>query len=542
MRIVALLLLVALPVLADAPPGRLLSGLGDHHHAIATRSPEAQAFFDQGLRLCFAFNHEEAVHAFEHAAALDPKSPMPHWGIALALGPNINMDVDPDRERAAYAEIQKARGLMRHGSEADRAYVEALTVRYSDAPHPDLKALAVAYEEAMGRLSARFPDDLDAATLYAESTMDLRPWHYWNADGTPAEGTTELLAVLESVLRRDPSHPGANHYYIHAVEASPHPERALASAGRLGALMPGAGHLVHMPSHIYLRTGDYGAAARANEQAVAADQTYAALGGEHPVYDLMYMNHNVHFLAASLALAGRSTEALRAAGELGQRADGVLANVPELDPMMLPPLEAFVAAPTFTALRFHRWDAVLAMPEPDPRLPMARALRPFARAVALAATGKRRDAAAARDAFTAARNALPPGTGFGFNPGARVLDVAAAVLDARLATAAGDRKGALSAWQRAVDAQDLLAYDEPADWYYPVRESLGGALLAAGKPAEAEAVFRADLEHNPRNGRSLFGLAESLRAQKRDADAAWVRAQFEAAWREADGPLVREDL
>jgi tetratricopeptide (TPR) repeat protein len=389
---------------------------------------------------------------------------------------------------------------------------------------------------------ARFPDDVDAATLYAESMMDLRPWHYWNADGTPAEGTPELLAALESVLRRDPTHPGANHYYIHAVEASPHPERALASAERLKDLVPGAGHLVHMPSHIYIRTGDFGAAARANEQAVAADQSYDALGGQHPMYDLMYANHNVHFLAASWALAGRSADASRAAAELGKRATGVLTSMPELDPMMLPPLEAFVAAPTFTALRFHRWDAVLAEPEPDQRLPMARPLRHFARALAFTATGKRRDAAAEKTAFAAAREALPPGTGFGLNPGARVLDVAANVLDARLATAAGDHKLAIAAWHRAVEAQDALNYDEPADWYYPVRESLGGALLAAKQPAEAETVFRADLERNPRNGRSLFGLSEALRAQKRDGDAAWVRRQFEAAWREADGPLAREDL
>ena len=452
------------------------------------------------------------------------------------------MDIDPDRERTAYAAIQKARALARNGSASDRAYVEALSVRYADAKAPDLKALALAYKEAMERLMARFSDDLDAATLYAESMMDLRPWNYWNADGTPAEGTPELLATLESVLRRDPTHPGANHYYIHAVEASPHPERALASASRLADLMPGAGHLVHMPSHIYIRTGDYGAAARANEQAVTADQTYDALGGQHPIYDLMYADHNVHFLAASWALAGRAGDATRAAAELGKRATAVLTNTAELDPMMLPPLEAFVATPTFVALRFRRWAAVLAEPEPDQRLPMAGPLRHFARALAFTATGKRRDTANEKAAFAAAREALPAGTGFGLNPGTRVLDVAAHVLDARLAAAAGDQTLAIAAWRRAVEAQDALNYDEPADWYYPVRESLGGALLAALQPADAEAVFRADLERNPRNGRSLFGLSEALRTQKRDADAAWVRRQFDAAWREADGPLAREDL
>jgi len=274
-----------------AAPVRLMAGLGDHRHPIATAEPEAQRFFDQGLNLVFAFNHEEAVRSFARAAELDPKAAMPRWGIALALGPNINLDVDPARERAAYDAVQKALALARGAPAHERAYVEALARRYANAragdPPIDLKALAADYKNAMGEVVRRYPDDLDAATLYAESAMDLHPWQLWQANGAPTEGTEEIIAVLESVLKRDPLHPGANHYYVHAVEASPYPERALPSAARLETLVPGAGHLVHMPAHIYMRTGDYLRAAHANERAVEADRAYVAEGG-HEMYALMY--------------------------------------------------------------------------------------------------------------------------------------------------------------------------------------------------------------------------------------------------------------
>ncbi len=545
----ALLALLGGPVSAGehdmarpAAPARVMAGLGEHRHPIATANPEAQRFFDQGLNLVFAFNHDEAVRSFARAAALDPKAAMPQWGIALALGPNINLDVDPERERAAYEAVQKALALAPRAPAHERTYVEALARRYSNDPKADLKALAVDYKNAMGELVRRHPDDLDAATLFAESAMDLHPWQLWQADGTPTEGTEEILAVLESVLRRDPLHPGANHYYVHAVESSPHPERALPSAARLETLVPGAGHLVHMPAHIYMRTGDYLRAARANERAVETDRAYVGEGG-HEMYALMYYTHDFHFMAAAYAMAGRGAAAKRAAEEVvATTRTNTPPDVSELGPVGVGMVDLFLATPTFVALRFHDWAAVLAAPAPDQALPVTSALAHFARGMALAATGKTRDARSEREALEAARLALPPDSTFGFSRGADALELAGAILDARLVEAGGKAADALPHWQHAVAVQDRLAYDEPPDWYYPVRESLGGALLRARRPAEAEAVFRADLERNPRNPRSLFGLAESLAAQKKAADAVWVRSAFESAWRDADMQLRIADL
>ena len=527
-----------------SPPGapaRLLPGLGDHRHPIATARPEAQRFFDQGLNLVFAFNHPEAVRSFARAAELDPKAAMPQWGIALALGPNINLDVDADRERAAYEAVQKALVLARHGPAHERAYIEALAHRYANDTKADLKALAVDYKNAMGEVARRYPDDPDAATLYAESAMDLRPWQLWQADGTPSEGTEEILAVLESVLKRDPLHPGANHYYVHAVEASPHPERALPSAARLETLVPGAGHLVHMPAHIYMRTGDYLRAARANERAVEVDRAYVAEGG-HEMYALMYYAHDFHFMAAAYAMAGRGADAKRAAEAVVATTHANAGDMTHLDPAGVAMLDLFLMTPTFVRLRFHDWAGVLAAPPADEGLPAAPGLRHFARGVAFAASRKPREARAEREALEAARRALPADAMFGLSRGPDVLELAAVVLDARLEEAGGDRLRAVRHWQRAVEVQDRLNYDEPPDWYYPVRESLGGALLRAGRPAEAETVFRADLERNPRNPRSLFGLAESLKAQKKAASAAWVQAAFESAWRDADTRLATGEL
>jgi tetratricopeptide (TPR) repeat protein len=518
-----------------ARPATLMRGLGDWHHPIATTSPEAQRFFDQGLRLVYAFNHDEAVRSFARAAELDPKAPMPAWGIALALGPNINLDVDPAREQAAYAAVQKAGALAADGRADERAYVAALARRYSDDPDADLKVLATRYAQEMRALAQRYPDDLDAATLYAESLMDLRPWQLWTADGRPAEGTEEILAVLEGVLRRDPRHLGANHYYIHAVEASPHPERALPCARRLATLAPAAGHLVHMPAHVYMRTGDYDAAVRANEAAVEADRAYLRRAEAGSLYPLLYSTHNLHFLAAAAGMAGRSATAARAAAALA-------AQVTHLAPAgpMAEMAEYFAPTPLFVALRFGRWDTLVRAAAPDPRLGGATALWHFARGVAFAASGAETRARAEREAFDAVRKALPPGARFNLNRTDDVLGVARAVLDARLAQAAGDREQAIAAWRRGVEREDGLVYDEPPAWYYPVRESLGAALFLAGRPDEAERVFRDDLARNPRNGRSLFGLEAALRAQgKPGVDE--VEREFRIAWAGADVRL-RMDL
>jgi tetratricopeptide (TPR) repeat protein len=514
-----------------------MSGLGQHHHVISTSNPQAQRFFDQGLTLVFAFNHEEAARAFQRAAELDPQSAMPYWGIALALGPCINLEVDPPHEKAAYEAIHKAMSLTRNATESERAYIEALATRYSTEHKAHLKQLDVDYARAMRDLSKRYPDDLDAATLYAESLMDLHPWKLWSLDGRPAEDTEEIVAVLESVLRRDPYHSGANHYYIHAVEASPHPERALASARRLETLAPAAGHLVHMPAHTYMRVGDYAAAARSNALAAKTDRVYLRESGTAgSVYDMMYYAHNLHFLCAAESMAGRFAAAKQAADEL----------TAHVGPMVhdMPMAETYLPTPIFVLVRFHRWDEILRLRAPDPRLAMTTAFWHFARGSAAAGKGQIDTAQAERSSLEAARLGTPEDLEFSFyfNKARSFLDLAANMLDARIATARGDQQDALAHWQEAVRIQDDLNYGEPPEWFYPVRESLGGALLQQGKADQAEVVFRADLDGNPRNPRSLFGLLKSLEAQKKGSDAEWVRREFEAAWKNADITLGLGDL
>src|SRR6516164_10160281 len=303
-------------VIAQSKPSILMPGLGQHHHAISTKNAEAQRFFDRGLTLVFGFNHEEAARAFRRASELDPQSAMAFWGIALALGPCINLDVDPPHEKAAYEAVQKALSLAPGATERERAYIQALSHRYSSDPKIDLRKLDAQYANAMRELHQHYPDDLDAATLYAESLMDLHPWKQWTLDGRPTEGTEEIVAVLESVLRRDPNHLGANHYYIHATEASGHPEKALASAERIKTLAPAAGHLVHMPAHAYIRTGDYHGASEANEIAIAADQAYIKANHVNDMYTMMYYPHNLHFLAVSASMEGRLATAKKAANDL----------------------------------------------------------------------------------------------------------------------------------------------------------------------------------------------------------------------------------
>jgi tetratricopeptide (TPR) repeat protein len=439
--------------------------------------------------------------------------------------------VDPAGEKRAFEAARKALSMAAGAPENERAYIEALSKRYSDDPKADLKKLAVDYKNAMGEVMKRYPDDLDAATLYAESMMDLRPWQLWTPDGKPAEGTEEIVRVLESVLKRDPRHIGANHYYIHTVEASPNPERALPSADRLTSLVPNAGHLVHMPAHIYLQTGDYEAAAKANERGAEVDRNYIKTTGATGVYPLMYYSHNLHFLAMVRMAQGRFAEAKKAA-------DQVAANVaPALKDM--PMLEGFSQAPVFVLLRFHRWAEILKLPAPDAKLTISQVVWRYARGVALAATGDAKGAAVEQAAFGEARKLVPAEVPFGLSSSESVLKVADAVLAAHIAS---DARASVEHWKKAVEAQDALSYDEPPDWYYPVRESLGAALLKSGQAAEAEAVFRADLKRNPRSGRSLFGLLESLKAQKKMTDAQWVQSEFDSAWKDSPLRLTIGDL
>jgi tetratricopeptide (TPR) repeat protein len=524
-------------MLAQSRPPALLPGLGQHYHTISTKSSEAQRFFDQGLTLVFAFNHEEAARSFRRAAELDPQSAMAYWGVALALGPCINLDVDPPHERAAYEAVQKAISLSPGVTESERAYIQALAKRYSAVPGANLRKLDEDYAHAMRELSRRYPDDLDAATLYAESLMDLHPWKLWGLDGRPADGTEEIVAVLESVLRRDPNHVGANHYYVHAVEASPHPEWALASARRLETLAPAAGHLVHMPAHTYFRVGDYPASARSNVVAAETDRVYLrGSGTTGSMYDLMYYAHNLHFLAASNSMAGNFADAKRAADELAAHVSDMVTGMPMF--------EVYVPTPTFVLLRFHRWDEVLKLPPPNPSLVMTTAFWHFARGSAAAAKGQIAMAEAEQRSLETARKEMPATAEFSFfsNKAQAFLDLAENILEARITEARGGHKGAIEYWKNAVQIQDRLYYGEPPEWFYPVRESLGAALMLNGQATEAEAVFRADLEQYPRNPRSLFGLLKSLEAQKKIRDAEWVRREFEAAWKNADVTLELGDL
>src|SRR5256885_3886196 len=363
-----------------AVPPRLMSGLGDVHHPVSTKNREAQEFFDQGLKLVYGFNHDEARRSFQRAAELDPKLAMAHWGAALTLGPNYNLPVDPERERAGYDAVQRAVALQENASEPERAYINALTVRYSKDPHVDLHALDRTYKEAMGKLVARYPDDLDAVTLFAESAMNLNPWRLWTADGKPAEGTEEIVATLESVLKRDPNHLGANHYYIHAVEASPHPERALPSAVRLEKLAPAEGHLAHMPSHIYARVGDHFASARCNQAAIAADKKFLSETHGEGVYKLMYYSHNMHFLAFASCMNGNFANAKEAAAKL-------VANVAP-GAKAMSGLEGFIPTPMSVLFAFERWNDLLKLPAPDASLVSTTAIWHSLRGIALANTGQ----------------------------------------------------------------------------------------------------------------------------------------------------------
>ena len=517
-------------------PVTLDPGLTGVHHPIQTTNAEAQQYFDQGLTLVYAFNHEEAVRSFERASALDPASPMPHWGIALALGPNINQDVDPEREKAAYEAAQRASRLAARAPDHERAYVAAILKRYSNDPKADLKALAVQYKDAMRALAQRYPDDLDAATLYAESLMDLHPWQLWSSTGAPTEGTLEIIAALESVLARDARHVGANHYYIHATEASLTPERALESAKRLETLVPAAGHLVHMPAHTYMRTGNYAGALKANAAAAAVDRMYIEAAGSNGFYPTMYYNHNLDFLASAAMMTGQFAQASRAADELVKNVAPLITDMPMVEP--------FGAKKLYVLLRFAKWEDALKLPMPDAKAAVLTALFHFGRGVAHAALGAVAEAGRDRAAFQGATRQVPPDAMIGYNPANAVFLVCDAVLEARLAAASSNLDAAILAWKKAVAAEDALSYDEPADWFYPTRESLGAAYLKARRFEDADRTFREDLERNPDNPRSLFAQWQMVAAASEPDDPMTLvlRRRFMDAWTDADVELKLSDF
>jgi len=529
----AVLFMLVCPIASahDSPPAgdangvALDPGLSRLHHPVSTRKPQAQAYFDQGLRLVYAFNHDAAIKSFERAAALDPNLAMAYWGIALAYGPNINRPMEPPAHKAAYEALQKAIALKPKASPKERAYIDALAKRYNANPDADVAPLQVAYKDAMKKLSARYPADDDAAVLYAESLMDLNPWKFWTPDGKPAEGTLELVAVLERVLARAPDHIGANHYYIHAVEASPYPEKALASAKRLETLAPSAGHLVHMPAHTYIRTGRYLDAARANVAAIRADEQRAQIEGDS-FYMVGYYGHNLHFLAISNAFAGNSRDAIAAANKL------YAVQAPRVK--AVPFVDGFLFTPALLLVKFGRWDEILALPEPAFEAPMTDALWRFARTLALAAKGRSEEASAERTKFLEAAGALSKTIPYGNNDAASLMAVARPYLDGRLALMAGDNAAAISHLRNAVAAEDALTYDEPPAWYLPSRNALGAALLRERYYAAAEQVYRDELAIHPESGRALYGLSAALVAQGRDRETTEVLKRFEQAWRAAD--------
>jgi tetratricopeptide (TPR) repeat protein len=546
LTLLALILTLSFPTFAQEHPDHaaaakpksatLMAGYGNAHHPVSTKNAQAQAFFDQGLRLIYAFNHDEAARSFQRAAQLDPKLAMAYWGVAEAVGPNYNDPASEDRFAQAHTAIAKAETLAADASESDKAYIAALAKRFPADPKSDMRAAAEQSRDAMRDVVKRFPDDLDAATLFAEAGMNLHPWGLWRPDGTPEQGTDEIVATLESVIRRDPNHLGAIHYYIHSVEASNSPERALAGANRLAQLAPSAGHIVHMPAHIYIRTGDYQAAVQTNQKAALADQAYLKASGAEGIYPMMYYSHNLHFIAMAAAMNGNYVESRRGAQLLA-------ANVgPHVKEM--PPLGGFMTVPLAVEVRFHKWNEILKTPQPDPAMQTASMFWHFARGLALAGTGKLDEAEAEHKIVADAEEKTPPDAIFQMpinNKTKDILKIAENVLGAKISLAKNDMDATVNQLRAAVATQDLLKYDEPEDWFYPVRENLGAVLLKVGDYAGAEEVFRADLALHPRNPRSLFGLEQALKAMDKAYDAGFVRKQFDANWKGPARPTV-DDL
>jgi tetratricopeptide (TPR) repeat protein len=528
-RLVGILATLIAPPRDTVP---LYPDLGDHHVSITTSVSLAQQYFDQGMRLLYGFNHGEAIRSFTRAAQLDTNCAMCYWGVAYAYGPHVNAGMDSAAGIAAYEALQQARSRLPHGSPREQAYIGALATRYAPVPPAARAALDSAYAASMGEVVRRYPDDLDAATLYAEALMDVRPWNYWDKKtGEPYPGTREIVAQLERVLRADPRHPGACHYYIHAVEAVA-PEKAVPCAERLAALMPGAGHVVHMPAHIYIRVGRYADAIAANEHAVHADQVF--IEGQKPqgLYPLAYYPHNHHFLAFAAMLAGKSALAIEAAKR-------TVATTPVEAAKQVPFLEPYVHYHYLTLVTFGRWDELLAMPLPPAKLAYSRGMAQYARGVALAATRRFAEAQAALDTL---RQIAGSGTrGYasaGWTTPSTNLQIATHALLGEIAARRGALEEGIVHFRQAMNIEDDQLYTEPPDWYYPIRHSLGAVLLRAGRAVEAERLYREDLKRFPENGWSLFGLAQALREQGKSAAAADVAARFARAWAGADVTLT----
>jgi tetratricopeptide (TPR) repeat protein len=521
-----------------APVGAtLLDGLGDYSRSIGASNPEVQQWFDQALMLTYGFNHQAAERSFLKAAELDPQCAMCWWGSALVLGPHVNAGMDPTNNEAAWERLQAAQAVAGDAPEWQQAYIRALSARYAENPPEDRSGLDQAYADAMAELVAARPDDLDAATLYAESLMNLQPWDYWTMDGQPVGRIAEIVSVLEGVMERDSDHAGALHLYIHAVEASEQPERGVAAADRLRTLIPGSGHLVHMPAHIYARVGRYHDAVIANQLAIESDNAYLAACRPGPgVYPLGYVPHNHHFLWFAASMEGARDIALAAAEETHARtSDPDLMRAPGFEGM-----QNFALTPLFAKVRFGLWDDIVDDPKPADDLPYMQAIWHYAQGMAAVRNGRTDDARTHHEALVQASSDPEIEKLFMWERYSLVrgVRVAERVLAAELAHASGNLEAALAALETARDIEDDLPYDEPPGWHAPVRHTLGAVLLDAGRAEDAEEAYRAELRRNPENGWSLYGLAESLRAQGRDSEAEEVEARFEAAWAQADVALT----
>jgi tetratricopeptide (TPR) repeat protein len=510
----------------------LYDSLGSYSYKVTTNSAEAQRWFDQGLRLVYAFNHHEAQRAFREAARHDPSCAMCFWGIAITEGSNYNSPTDAEREKKASAAAQEAVRLSGGAKPAERAMIQALAKRHSSDPAAKRETLDRAYADAMREVARQFPEDPEAATFFADSMMNLRPWNLWTADGAPQPGTEEIVATLERVIARNPTHPGALHLYIHAVEASREPGRAEAAADRLRPLMPGAGHLVHMPAHIYWRVGRYGDAVTVNVAAADADRAYFKTATPSPIYRGLYYPHNIDFIWQSAAMQGRSAETIRAAREFASNAPAEMIK-------QMPDMETAPVAPIVALVRFGRWDDVLAYPAPPAEWSYTSGVWRYARGMAFNARGQADLAAGELRALEVILQSVPPERTVAFFFRAKnVLQLAANLLAGEIAAKAGDFATAERLLRAAVAEQDSHWFTEPPPWYFPVRQSLGAVLLQAGRAGDAEQVYREDLRRNPSNGWSLFGLASSLRAQSKTTEAAQVEESFRTAWAQADVTLT----
>ncbi|GAB3097588.1 tetratricopeptide repeat protein [Lysobacter terrae] len=515
----------------------LLEGLGNYHFAVTTK-PEAQRWFDQALMLTYGFNHDAAERSYLRATELDPDCAMCWWGSALVLGPHVNAAMDPANNPIAWQRLQKAIALAPKATPREQAYIRALSARYAQNPPQDRKPLDAAYVEAMRKLVADFPDDIDAATMYAEAMMDTQPWDYYDAKLQPKGHTADIVSTLESVIKRNPDHAGALHLYVHAVEASADPQRGAAAADHLRTLIPGSGHLVHMPAHIYSRVGRWHDAVLANQIAIKADDAYLAIcrGNTKGVYPLGYVPHNHHFLWFAASMEGTQALAKSAAEHTAERT-----NLPDL--MRKPGfsgLQQYWMTPWFYRVRFGRWDEIAGVANPAPDLPYVTAIWHYAEG--MAAVRQKRLDEADQHLKELQKGAADPVmetlTMWDRYPLSHAAHIAERTLAGELANARGDHDAAIKALREAAAIEDRIPYDEPPGWHAPTRQTLGALLLEAGKPAEAEKAYREELQRNPDNGWSLYGLAQSLRAQKREAEAREVDARYTKAWQNADIKLT----